>query len=79
VRANAACVREGAEVLDWAGGFFLGTSPPHDAARRIAQVLTDAGIPLIRENDLPIDWPVDPWVGERYREMWANAEIDDER
>ena len=33
---------------------------------------------LIRVNALPEDWPVDPYVAEKYREMWRNAQIRDD-
>ncbi|MCB9687122.1 MAG: hypothetical protein H6738_17145 [Alphaproteobacteria bacterium] len=38
----------------------------------------DDAIQLIRANDLPRDWPIDPYVGDRYRELWALAQIHDD-
>lgn len=33
---------------------------------------------LIRVNGLPEDFPVDPYVAEKYREMWRNAQVRDD-
>jgi hypothetical protein len=33
---------------------------------------------LIRVNDLPEDFAVDPYVAEKYREMWRNAQVRDD-
>ncbi len=35
-------------------------------------------IQLIRANHLPADFAVDPYVGEKYAEMWRNAQVDDD-
>lgn len=48
-----------------------GMTAPHRV-----QDLADA-IQLIRRNALPQDWPVDGFVADRYRELWALAQITD--
>lgn len=37
----------------------------------------DDAIQLIRRNALPEDWPVDPYVAGRYRELWRLAQVED--
>lgn len=37
----------------------------------------DDAIQLIARNQLPADYPVDPYVAARYRELWALAQIRD--
>lgn len=38
----------------------------------------DDVIQLIRRNNLPKDYAIDPWVQDKYRELWALAQIDDD-
>lgn len=38
----------------------------------------DDAIQLIRANGLPGDWPIHPFVQDRYRELWALAQVRDE-
>ena len=37
----------------------------------------DDAIQLIRRNQLPEDWCVEPYVAARYRELWHLAQIED--
>lgn len=38
----------------------------------------DDVIQLIRANKLPEDFAVDPYVADKYREMWANAQVTED-
>lgn len=49
-----------------------GMSAPHRL-----QDLAD-GIALIRVNSLPLDYAIDPYVADKYRELWQLAQIRDE-
>ncbi len=49
-----------------------GLTAPH-RLRDLADV-----IELIRQNTLPADYPLDPFVTRKYGELWKHAQVDDE-
>jgi len=69
-------IRENYEAgLERARRYFMGDADVQRAAKRLAAATTSSS--LIRANALPAAFgdALDPWVRDKFRELWGYAQI----